>query len=97
MKNYREQIIDVINNLVEARDLIFEQIVNLAMSNEFKHLEETFAEGDTYTFSLKQFENMEDVNVQQLVELCKQTEEAIFAIMDSNDIGDNEVDIDLEQ
>ena len=69
---YREQIIQTINNLIEAREIIFEQIVNLAMSNEFSHLKDAFDQGDIYSFSLKHFEEMEDVNVQKIVKLCKQ-------------------------
>lgn len=68
---YREQIIETINNLIEARHIIFEQILNLAMSNEFSHLQEAFDQSDVYSFSLNHFEDMEDVNVQKMVKLCK--------------------------
>ncbi len=47
---YREQIIETINNLIEARHIIFEQILNLAMSNEFSHLKDAFDQGDIYSF-----------------------------------------------
>lgn len=90
---YREQTIETINNLIKAREIIFEQIINLAMSNEFDHLKETFDESDIYTFSLKHFENMEDVNVQKLVKLCKNTEKTVFTIMDLNGINKNEVNL----
>ena len=68
---YREQIIETINNLIVARNIIFEQILNLAMSNEFSHLKDTFDQGDVYSFSLNHFEDIEDVNVQKMVKLCK--------------------------
>jgi hypothetical protein len=90
---YREQTIETINNLIKAREIIFEQIINLAMSNEFDHLKDTFDESDIYTFSLKHFENMEDVNVQKLVRLCKKTEKTVFTIMDLNRINKNEVNL----
>lgn len=90
---YREQTIETINNLIKAREIIFEQIINLAMSNEYDHLKETFDEGDIYTFSLKHFENMEDVNVQKLVRLCRNTENTVFTIMDLNGINKNEVNL----
>ena len=88
---YREQIIETINNLIEARNIIFEQILNLAMSNEFSHLKEAVDQGDIYSFSLNQFEDMEDVNVQKMVKLCRKTEETIFTIMDLNGVNENEV------
>ena len=88
---YREQIIETINNLIEARNIIFEQILNLAMSNEFSHLKEAFDQGDIYSFSLNHFEDMEDLNVQKMVKLCRKTEETIFTIMDLNGVNENEV------
>ncbi len=90
---YREQIIQTINNLIEAREIMFEQIVNLAMSNEYKHLQDAFEQGDVYSFSLNHFEKMDDVNVQKLVKLCRRTEECIFTIMDLNGINKNEVNL----
>ena len=90
---YREQIIETINNLIEARQLIFEQIVNLAMSNEYKYLQDAFEQGDLYDFCLNHFENMEDVNVQKLVSLCKINEETVFTIIDLNGINKNEINL----
>lgn len=90
---YREQIIETINNLIEARNVIFEQILNLAMSNEFSHLKDAFDQGDVYSFSLNHFEDMEDVNVQKMVNLCRKTEETVFTIMDLNGISENEVNL----
>ena len=90
---YREQIIETINNLIEARNIIFEQILNLAMSNEFSHLKDAFDQGDVYSFSLNHFEDMEDVNVQKMVKLCKKTEENIFTLMDLKGINENEVNL----
>ena len=89
----REHIIETINNLIDARELIFEQIVNLSMSNEYEYLQEVFEEGDHYEFSLNHFENMEDVNVQKLVRLCKLNEETVFTIMDLNGINECEVNL----
>lgn len=93
MITYREQIILSVNNLIEAREIIFEQIVNLAMSNEFKKTHETFEEGESYTFSLKHFERMEDINVQKLVKLCKTTEKTIYTILNINGISEKEVNL----
>ena len=36
MQNHREKILEVIENLIEAREIIFTQIVNLAMSGELR-------------------------------------------------------------
>ena len=90
---YREQIIQIINNLIEAREIIFEQIVNLAMSNEFKHLQNAFQHGDTYSFSLKHFEKIDEVNIQKLVKLCRFTESTVFTMMTLNGINNAEVNL----
>ncbi|TDX86064.1 hypothetical protein [Epilithonimonas xixisoli] len=93
MITYREQIIETINNLIEARQIVFEQIINLAMSDELKHLQDAFDEGDVYSFSLKHFENLEDENIQNLVKLCQTNEQTIFSMMNTNGIKDEEVNL----
>lgn len=94
MNKNREQVIGGINNLVEARDIIFSQIVNFAMLNGLSHIDDAFDVGDVYSFTLKQFEDMQDVNVQHLVTLCKGIEETIFTLMDLNGIKSEEVNLD---
>jgi hypothetical protein len=90
---YREQILENINQLSEARNIIFFEIVNLAMKFEHSDIDNTFEEGDQYTFTLQQFENSKDVNVQKLVELCKKVEETVFTLMDLNGIDEDEVEL----
>ena len=90
---YREQIITTLNNLIETREIIFEQIINLAMSNEYKDLHKTFEIGETYNFSLNHFKKMEDINVRKMVNLCKNTEKTIFTIMNINGINENEINL----
>ena len=93
MSNHRIQILETIENLAEARDIIFTQIVNLAMSGEMKHLESAFDLGDKYNFTLKHFESVQDVNVKKLVSLCKNAEETVFSLMNLNGISENEVNL----
>lgn len=89
MDNYKELISEVIHNLLEAREIIFSQIVNFAMKNEFDQIHNLFEEGDGYTFHLAHFENSKDANVQKLVELCKYIEKQIFDLIDVNSIDEN--------
>ncbi len=93
MENSKTKILETIENLVEARDIIFTQIVNLSMSGEMNHIESAFDIGDYYNFTLSHFEEIEDINVQKLVSLCKKTEETVFALMNLNRINENEVNI----
>lgn len=93
MNNHRDQILETIENLIEARNIIFSQIVNLAMSGEMNHIASAFEVGDEYSFVLSHFEDVNDVNVQRLVSLCKKCEETIFSLMNLNGISENEVRI----
>lgn len=93
MEGHRKKIIDTIGNLIQARDIIFTEIVNLSMSGEMKHVENAFDIGDEYSFTLDHFEDVKDTNVQKLVTLCKDIEQTIFSVMNINGINDNEVSL----
>lgn len=93
MSDRRSQILETIESLIETRDIIFTQIVNLAMSGEMKHIENAFDIGDEYSFELAHFEDIEDINVQKLISLCKKTEETVFSLMNLNGINENEVSL----
>lgn len=93
MENPKTQILEIIENLVEARDIIFTQIVNLAMSGEMNHIESAFDVGEDYNFTLAHFEDVEDINVQKLVSLCKKAEKTVFTLMNINGINENEVNL----
>ena len=93
MSDYRNQILETIENLIDAREIIFTQIINLAMTGEMKHLKDAFDVDDVYSFNMKHFETVQDENVQKLVLLCKQTEGTIFSLMNLNGINENEVNL----
>ena len=93
MQTYREQIISVVNNLSEAREIIFGQIVSFGMKKEFPKIDEALDEGDTYSFELAHFEDAKDINLARLVELCKKVEATIFDLIDLNQIKDEELDL----
>lgn len=91
MKSNRQQIIESINSLIEIREIIFEQIVNIAMSSEYKDLDTVFDEGDHYTFSIKQFEDLKDVNVQKFIKHFKKTDKLIATLLNINAIDEEEL------
>lgn len=67
------------------------------MANEYEYLHEAFDEGDIYSFSLRHFEDMEDLNIQTMVKLCKKSEETIFSIMNLNGIQEKEINLNEEE
>ena len=95
-KLYRNQIIATIIKLIETREIIFTQIINITMSTEYEFMDKTFDEDDVFKFSLSHFEKMEDINIQKLVKHCKKTEQIIFTIMDLNGIKETEVNLNEE-
>lgn len=93
MNTYREQIIETINELWSARIKVFGCIVTLAMSNDYKDLNETIEIGEIIEFQYAHFEGIEDTNIQKMISMCKDMDETINSLMNLNGIGMEEVDI----
>lgn len=91
METYREDIIEALNALIYAREKIFERIVNLGMSGDFKEIQRVFQVGDSYTFTLEQFEDTTDVNLQKMIAVCRHIETTIFETLAFNEIDEDEV------
>lgn len=90
-RTYREQIIDAINGLLEGRNVIFQEILDLALNNEYSHLLDYLDPEDNYLFYLNQFEDMEDINLRHMVDTCRKLEETIFWMIEFNDIDEDEI------
>lgn len=93
MTKNKKEIVIIINNLIEARDIIFTQIVNLAMSGELADISTTFEVGEKYNFELAHFKNSKNVNVKKLVSLCKKTEQTIFTLININGLDDKQFNL----
>lgn len=87
----KQIIIEIINNLIDVRNKVFDQIVALGMDTEFSEEVGGFKEGEIYHLELKHFENSKNISLCKLVELCKETEGTIFSLMNLNRIDENEV------
>lgn len=94
MKTYREQIIDCINELWEARVKAFGCMVSLAMGTHLKEINDAFAIGEVFEFQYAHFEDIDDTNIQRLIALCKEMDETISSLMNINGIDLTEVKID---
>lgn len=94
MEAYRDQIIECINNLWKARIDLFGSIVSISMTHHLKDINDAFEIGDVFEFEYAHFEDIEDENIQQLITLCKNIDDTINHLMNENEIGKNEVDID---
>ncbi|MFN3800184.1 hypothetical protein [Belliella pelovolcani] len=93
MKTYKEQIIDTINELSEARNKVFGLLVSMAMSNDLKEIDDAFEIGDVFNFEYAHFEDLVDPNIQALISLSKQMDQTIETMMNINGIKANEVNL----
>lgn len=89
---YKNRIIETLGILSEVREKTLLQIINLAMENELKEINDAFDIGEGFTFELSHFEGLTDSNVQQLVALCKNIEGTYFNLMDLNGINEAEIE-----
>lgn len=94
MKTYKEQIIDCINELWEAREKVFGSMVSLAMGTHLKEINDAFEIGEVFEFQYAHFEDIDDTNIQRLIALCKEMDETISSLMNINGIDLTEVKID---
>lgn len=90
LNNYRLQLIATVNNLIEIEASIFTNLVNVAMSNELKDIDDVFEIGDEYGFTLEHFEKSNDQNVVKLVSLIKQLRQTVESIMNINNITESD-------
>jgi hypothetical protein len=89
-KTYRDNLIVAVNNLIEFENNLFNDLLNVAMSNEYKEIDDTFEIGDEFNFSLEHFENSNDQNVIKLVNLIKEIRQSVETIMNINNIKEND-------
>lgn len=95
--NYRQFLIQSVIELQTMREVLFTQIVNLAMANELNEIDSTFEIGDAFYFDKKHFESMKDKNVELLLNTLKTVENTIESFININAINDEELNGFLER
>ena len=79
------------------REVLFTQIVNLAMANELNEIDITFEIGEAFYFDKKHFESMKDKNVQLLLNTLEVFENTIESFININAINDEELNEFVER
>lgn len=90
MENYKLAISEACTKIVDARHELFSSLIGVAMSGEYKELDEAFEEGDVFNFELEHFSNSKDVNVQKLHELIRKMEETYVSLLNLNGMSEAE-------
>ena len=88
---YRKMLLNSVNYLIDVRQQLFAEIVNLAMKGEFSDIDDVIDLGYTYEFHLQHFKDSEDINVQKLVELILTLETTVDSLINLNRIEDDEL------
>jgi len=91
--NYKNDIKDAIERLINIRHQIFEKALNYAMKNELRSIDEAFEDGDIFRFELRHLDNAEDINLQLLVDLIKKIETTVESLANLNKIDLDKFDI----
>lgn len=88
---YRTSVIESLLLLENVRNQVLTQIVNIASKGELKDILDVFDEGDYYTFDMDQFEDSHDINIQKLLNLCKDIEVVYDCIQNVNAVRREEL------
>ncbi|MBU4539242.1 MAG: hypothetical protein L6264_05230 [Weeksellaceae bacterium] len=88
---YRKHLLETINNLYEAEQLLFTSALNLVWEGELSHLKEAYEKGDVMEFNMKLLRSVNDPNVQKIVALMTPLLDAAESIKNLNRIADEEL------
>lgn len=89
---YHENILITYRRLLDFHEKLFTRIICVGMSGELKEIQDAFQVGDSYHFEIEQFQDLEDVNVKQLVNLYDRLEEVMNSIANLNGITEEDLD-----
>lgn len=89
---YQENILITYRRLLDFHEKLFTRIICVGMSGELKEIQDTFQVGDSYHFEIEQFQDLEDVNVQQLLLLYDRLEEVMNSLANLNGITEEDLD-----
>ena len=90
-QEYREYLLEAINSLFEAEQLLFTSSLNLAWEGELAHLKDAYEEGDIMDFDFNVIKSVKDPNVQKIVLLMNPLIEAAQYLKNVNRITDEEL------
>lgn len=90
-QNYREQLADAVNNLIEAEQILFTSALNVAWFGELSHLKDAYEVGDIKEFDEKLLQSISDLNVRKIVALLKPLQEAAEYLKNVNNLTDEEL------
>ncbi len=94
MITYREHLVAAMQDMIKMQYILFENIVNLSLTGEMKHLQGFVDEDESYAFTMNHFRGVEDPNVQSLIQLCDIIQQKLTELMEKNNIEYKDIDLD---
>lgn len=92
---YRKSLIETANFLISTRHDLFEHALQVALNNYLKEVDDAFEIGDTYQFHLAHFDNSDDTNLQEIVDLIKAIQRTVDSIIENNNIDNSDLTFDM--
>lgn len=96
--NYKENLKVALRNLVKVNNSIFQSLIDVSVQGDLKAWNESVPIGEVHDFNLELFKNSSDINIQLLVGLIENVNQAFECISNINSIvlEDNEyIDPDI--
>lgn len=89
---YRKHLINTVNDLIEAEQMLFTSALNLAWFGDLDHLRDAYDDGDKVTFDLALLKSVDDLNVKKIVRMLNPLMEVAEYLKNVNTITDEELD-----
>ena len=91
-ENYRENLVEALDTLIEVNNQIFHSIIGIAMAGELKDFNDAVPVGETHEFTFELFRNLDDANVKLLTDLMLRVDATFESIKNLNGIKNEEED-----
>ncbi len=92
MTNQRKHLIDTVNALIDADELLFCAGLNIEMGGDMLEVSHSFEVGDAYSFDISLLETSKDETVQKIADLLSQMTELRDSLLNVHLITDEELD-----
>ena len=92
MTNQRKHIIDTVNALTDADELLFGAGLNVERSGDMQEVSETFDVGDVFTFDLSLLQSSKDETVQKIANLLVQMSDLKEHLITIHALTEEEID-----
>lgn len=88
---YRNRLISVYENLIDYRNELFSDALNMAMAGDMKEIDHRFGTVDSFTFSIEHIDDSKDINVRKTLALLEQLEDTMDSLANINVIKESEL------